>query len=104
MSEDWLDRMVRSTLLRSVAKLFEARGFSFQLRAARPGDPEDAAKRAAFVDRQRLLRNDIDALFVDCAAWNRQHPDEPPIVPDPDWLLCRLARALDESLAQEACG
>lgn len=57
--------------------------------------------REQLVARMRKLRQDIAAIFDDAEHWNRLHPDEEPIDPDPDGLLARIAAALDASLARE---
>lgn len=63
--------------------------------------PPQPQTREQLVARMRKLRQDIAAIFDDAAYWNRVHPDEEPIDPDPDGLMARIATALDASLAGE---
>jgi hypothetical protein len=42
---------------------------------------------ASFFSRARTLKREIEQQFNDCAHWNRLHPKEEPIDPDPDGSL-----------------
>lgn len=77
-----------------------------------PGDPmptydipddlqSQPQTRAQLVARMRKLRQDIDDIFSDAEHWNRIHPNEEPIDPDPDGLMGKIAAALDTALADE---
>ncbi|MGE3889441.1 MAG: hypothetical protein AB7H81_23670 [Vicinamibacterales bacterium] len=58
--------------------------------------------REAIVANASRLRREIDETFNDAAHWNRTHPGEAPIDPDPDGQLRRIAEGLDRFLAREA--
>ena len=55
-------------------------------------------RQEVFMNRRRHLREEIRAIFADAAHWNRIHPDEEPIDPDPDDTLQRLAEECDAYL------
>lgn len=61
--------------------------------------------RAQIVERGRKLRAEIAQAFADAEHWNRVHAHSgvPPIDPDPDGQLRRIADGLDRMLAAEAC-
>jgi hypothetical protein len=50
-------------------------------------------------DAERSIKN-IDQLFADTAHWNRLHPDEKPIDPDPDGEMAAVKRYA-QALLQE---
>ena len=49
----------------------------------------------------RLLRADLEQTFRDVGHWNRTHPVEDPIDPDPDGTLRQLADEIDALLLAE---
>jgi hypothetical protein len=57
-------------------------------------------RQEVFLTRARHLRQEIEQILVDAEHWNRTHPDEEPIDPDPegelllerDWLNLFIAR------------
>jgi len=55
-------------------------------------------ERARLVYRAGQVRREIDQMRVDCEAWNRHHPERPPLDWDPDGSLRRLALQLDTFL------
>jgi hypothetical protein len=57
-------------------------------------------ERAAILTRARTARAEIAQLFIDAAAWNDlgRTPLEPPLDPDPDGSLRRMAANLDRLL------
>lgn len=59
------------------------------------------AERAHIMARGRRLRAEIEVIFTTCDHWNRLHPDEEPVDPDPDGSLRRIAEALDRQFADD---
>ena len=59
-------------------------------------------RREVMIGRWKVQRAKIQQLFDDAAHWNATHPNEPPIDPDEDGALRRLADAIDKMLAKEA--
>ena len=57
--------------------------------------------RADIVKRAQKLRAEIAQAFYDAERWNKLHPQEEAINPDPDGELKRLAEGLDAMLAIE---
>lgn len=51
--------------------------------------------RAQLVEDLRAMRENIQLAFNDAAHWNRLHPDEEPINPDPDGKLREMADQID---------
>lgn len=60
-------------------------------------------KRDRILNRFRAVRQEVEQIFTDAAAWNEyvREPDEPEIDPDPFGDLRRLGAALDELLAND---
>ena len=58
-------------------------------------------QRGMIVANCRLMRADIEQIFRDVGHWNRTHPDEEPIDPDPDGTLRQLADEIDALLLAE---
>ena len=54
--------------------------------------------RETLLARARHQRQEIAEFFADVAQWNRQHPEEEPIDPDPDGQLAEIAARLDQTL------
>lgn len=50
-------------------------------------------ERESLVARAHRIAGEIDQIFLDAAAWNARHPDEP-IDPDPDGQLARVRSAM----------
>ena len=69
------------------------------LRAAR--DDAERHQRGMIVANFRGMRADIEQFFHDFDHWNRTHPDEDPIDPDPDGTLRQLADEIDALLLAE---
>jgi len=46
-----------------------------------------AMPREEFHRRAKGIIRKIDALFADCARWNRLHPNEEPVEADPDGTM-----------------
>lgn len=42
-------------------------------------------------DAERAIAN-VDQIYIDAAHWNRLHPDEQPIDPDPDGEMAAVKR------------
>jgi hypothetical protein len=62
--------------------------------------------RASIIARARKLRAEIEQAYADAAHWNSINcPHKgPPIDPDPDGKLRRIAEGIDKMLAREARG
>lgn len=62
-----------------------------------------STSRAASIARARTLRDEIAQLFADAERWNSIHVPQkgPPIDPDPDGHLRKIAAHLDKMLAAE---
>ena len=60
-----------------------------------------ADERIQLFDRAHALLNEIRQLRLDAEHWNRLHPDEQPIVADPDGELAILDDALVALLRAE---
>ena len=58
-------------------------------------------QRGMIVANGRLLRADIEQTFRDVGHWNRTHPDEDPVDPDPDGMLRQIADEIDALLLAE---
>ena len=69
------------------------------LRPAR--DEAERHQRGMILANFRLLRADVEQIFRDADHWNRTHPDEDPIDPDPDGTLRQLADEIDALLLAE---
>jgi hypothetical protein len=63
------------------------------------GEPD--RERAAIIARIHKLRREIEVHFNTVAYYNRIHPEQEPIDPDPDGELRGWAAALDRTLAAE---
>lgn len=57
--------------------------------------------RDELVEELRTLREEIRLTFGTAAHWNRTHPDEEPIDPDPDGELADMAAQIDDILATD---
>lgn len=57
--------------------------------------------RAELFQRMRRHRAEVEQIFIDVEHWNRIHPDEEPLDPDPDGTMRRIADAYDKALAIE---
>lgn len=57
--------------------------------------------REEFHRRAKAIIRKIDALFVDCARWNRLHPNEESIEADPDGTMVRMRASLADFLHRE---
>lgn len=57
--------------------------------------------RDDLIRRAREQREEIRLFFNTADHWNRTHPDEEPIDPDPDGQLARIAAGIDVMLAKE---
>ena len=68
------------------------------LRPAREGDMADHHQRAMLLSEARSHRAAIEQVFTDVGHWNRTHPSEEPIDPDPNGILRQMADDLDELL------
>lgn len=62
---------------------------------------EERHQRGMLLAMMRQLRSDIEHIFTECDRWNRTHPHEPSIDPDPDGELRRLTQAMDAVLMRE---
>jgi hypothetical protein len=62
--------------------------------------------RASIIARARKLRAEIEQAYADAAYWNSINcPHKgPPIDPDPDGKLRRIAEGIDKMLARESRG
>ena len=69
------------------------------LRPAR--DDAERHQRGMIVANFRRLRADIERIFLDVDHWNRTHPDEDPVDPDPDETLQKMADEIDTLLLAE---
>ena len=58
-------------------------------------------ERARLVSRARRSALEIEQLFADTEHWNRTHPDEEPIDPDPDGKLGGMLNSLTSTLRSE---
>jgi len=58
--------------------------------------------RDELIDDLRKLREEIRLTFDTAAHWNRTHPGEEPIDPDPDGELRDIADQIDDILATDA--
>ena len=61
-------------------------------------DEAERHQRGMIMANFRLVRADIEQFFRDVDHWNRTHPDEDPIDPDPDGTLRQLADEIDALL------
>jgi hypothetical protein len=50
-------------------------------------------------DAERSIAN-IDLLFADCARWNRLHPTDEPVDPDPDGEMGQVRRYAEAMIAE----
>lgn len=66
-----------------------------------PVSDRDRAEKARIVQNMLRARRKVDLIFSDCADWNRLHPNEEPINPDPDGELMRWRKWLDAQLDGE---
>lgn len=59
--------------------------------------------RKQMIRDARRIRGEIAQIFADAAHWNTcmRKPDEPPLDPDRDGLLARIAKDLDAFLKRE---
>lgn len=59
--------------------------------------------RAQIVANARVLRAEIEQIFIDLSHWNDsvRKPGEEPVDPDPDGKLRRIADVIDRMLANE---
>ena len=64
-------------------------------------DEADRHQRGMILANFRRMRADIEQIFLDINHWNRRHPDEDPIDPDPDGTLRQLADEIDALLLAE---
>ena len=62
------------------------------------------SQRKALLDRAVRVRAEIEQIFIDCALWNDhvRRPFQPPIDPDPEGQLRRVAESLDRFFTAEA--
>jgi hypothetical protein len=58
--------------------------------------------RQVLIARAQALHREIAENAIDIAHWNELHKNEPPIDPDPDGLLTKIAAGLDDLLTREA--
>ncbi|MGE0363026.1 MAG: hypothetical protein AB7R67_20095 [Vicinamibacterales bacterium] len=58
-------------------------------------------ERHEILAEARRIRAEIEQIFIDAEHWNRIHPSEEPIHPDPDGRLRRLAKGIDQMLASD---
>jgi hypothetical protein len=56
----------------------------------RPADPLDAAQRVALIERASTQLVALDDYDADIAHWNRTHPHDSPIDPDPDGAVAEI--------------
>lgn len=63
---------------------------------------DPATERAALITRAVTMRAEIQSIFDDADHWNRVHPREEPINPDPGGLLRRIVDGIDKMLAAES--
>ena len=61
-------------------------------------DDAERHQRGMIVANGRLLRANIEHIFLDVDHWNRTHPDSNPIDPDPDGTLRQIADEIDALL------
>ena len=64
-------------------------------------DEAERHQRGMLMANGRRMRADIEQIFRDVDHWNRTHPDEDPIDPDPDGTLRQLADEIDALLLAE---
>jgi hypothetical protein len=64
-----------------------------------PVNSADAAERVRLLARAINQRDEIHGYFDDIAHWNRLHPHETPIDPDPDGQMAELLRYLNTLIA-----
>jgi hypothetical protein len=50
--------------------------------------------RKQILEEAQRIRTEIDQIVIDAEAWNRHHPSEKPINPDPVGVLARLRKSL----------
>jgi hypothetical protein len=58
-------------------------------------------ERAQLIGRLRAMKAETEQIFIDTDHWNRVHPDEEPIDPDPDGRLNRMLASINFALACE---
>lgn len=73
------------------------------VRLRRPVNAADAERRQQIIDLGRLIRAEIQQIFVDAAHWNEhvRQPHEEPVDPDPDGRLQRCLDYIDAVVAGE---
>lgn len=57
--------------------------------------------RAEVIADARAMLDEIELHFSSVAHWNRTHPDERPIDPDPDGQLRRVAENISHMLVND---
>lgn len=60
------------------------------------------AERQRIINEAARISNEIEQMFIDYEYWNELHPEEEPVVTDPDGRLARIKRSMDGLLKSEA--
>lgn len=60
------------------------------------------AERQRIINEAARILNDIEQQFIDAEYWNRHHPDQEPIDPDPTGELAHWKRGFEGLLKNEA--
>ena len=60
------------------------------------------AERQRLINEAARIANNIEQMFMDAEYWNRHHPNETPLNPDPDGQLAHWKRGMESLLKSEA--
>ncbi len=60
------------------------------------------AERQRLINEAARIVNNIDQHFIDAEYWNDLHPDEEPLIADPDGQLAAWRQGLNKMLETEA--
>jgi hypothetical protein len=58
--------------------------------------------RQQLIDEAKRLSAELGQIFLDVEHWNRIHPEETPIDPDPEGELGRMKKSLDRGIERES--